>query len=56
MDFTLLPPGTIIRAPNEGHVVEVEFPDEDSAIVFHEFMRGYCAGEYDLTATPPDVD
>ena len=48
-DFTLLPPGSIIFSPFEGHVT-ILFPTQEDAIVFHEFLKSFIAGEIILEA------
>jgi len=56
MSFTVLPEGTTIYAPDELHRVVIQFPSADDAVVFHEFLRGFVNGEFDLTATEPGQD
>ncbi len=48
-DFTLFPEGTIFFAPFEKHVT-IMFPTDEDAIVFHEFLRAFIAGEIELEA------
>lgn len=35
-EIVLLPPGTLISPPDPIHRVTLQFPDEDSAIIFFE--------------------
>ena len=56
MNVTIFPPGTVIHAPTEAGAVVIQFPSEDDAIVFHEFLRGFAAGQYSLEAVERDED
>ena len=47
-DWQVLPVGTEICAPDEINRVYLQFPDQDAAIVFFEFLRSWCAGEIQL--------
>jgi hypothetical protein len=40
--LTLFPPNTTIFEPDVIHRVEIQFPDEDSAIFFVEWCKQIC--------------
>ncbi len=48
-DFTLLPVGSVIFEPFEAHVT-ILFPTHDDAVIYHEFLRAFIAGEIELEA------
>jgi hypothetical protein len=51
MDFTILPPGTVIFAPDDIHQVTFMFKTDEDAIVFHEFWRAFSNGEIVIEVT-----
>jgi len=48
-DFTLLPVGTVVIQSE--NCVTFEFPSEDDAIAFAEFIHSWVRGEIELEAT-----
>ncbi len=52
-EFTLMPPGTLVFEPFNGHVT-ILFPTEDDAIAFYQFLKSFVNGEIDLFAQEGD--